>query len=256
MASKLLPTVLITGASRGIGRNIAVSLSLLKKYKLCLLSRNVNKLNETVKLCKSVNNMVQVLALKCDITDTQQLQTCIDKCGKDFGPFAVLINNAGIVYPHLVDKDMDINKVNNLLNINLNGLIIACKLSIPYLKKTKTLYPNMSTAIIQISSRASTFRTTDALDSVYCASKFGVRGFSDCLFKELKDYGIKVCQIMPGWVNTEMVNKYDGLILENMIQSSDISYTVNFILNCPETMCPLEILVCPQYTVKKNKSKL
>merc|ERR1712154_187550 len=113
---------------------------------------------------------------------------------------------------------------------------IACKESVPYLKKTKSSYPDMNVAIIQISSRGSTFRATDPYDSVYCASKFGLRGFSDVLFKELKNSGIKVCQLMPGWVNTDLVMKYaDKLILENMIQPSDISYAVNFVLNCPET---------------------
>ena len=91
----LLPTVLITGASRGIGRNIAIHLSLSKKYKLVLLSRNQEKLSETVDLCKQINNNVQLMALQCDINDTNQLKECIKKAG-EFGPYAVLINNAGI----------------------------------------------------------------------------------------------------------------------------------------------------------------
>ena len=256
MAS-LLPTVLITGASQGIGRNIALNLSLSKKYRLVLLARNESKLNETVRQCKSINNDVQIMPLKCDITDTKALKQCIKKCGKEFGPYAVLINNAGIVYPHLVDDKMEDDKISNVLNTNLNGLIIACKESIPYLKQTKKKYPNMNVAVIQISSRGATFRATDPYDSVYCASKFGVRGFSDVLFKEVKNLGIKVCQLMPGWVNTELSHKYaDKLILENMIQSSDISYAVDFILNCPDTCCPLEILIYPQYDVNKTKSKL
>eukprot|EP01084_Bolivina_argentea_P023479 43797_1 len=254
-SKNLLPTVLITGASRGIGRNIAIHLALSKKYKLVLLSRNQQKLNETVDLCKRVNNSIQLMSLQCDITNTKQLKECVKKTG-DFGPYAVLINNAGITYPHLVNDTMEDDKINNVLNTNLNNLIIACKESVPYLKKTKQLYPNMNVAIIQISSRASTLRATDPMDSVYCASKFGVRGFSDCLFKELKNDGIKVCQLMPGWVNTELSWKYkDKLILENMIQPSDMSYAVDFVLNCPDTCCPLEILIYPQYDVNR-KSKL
>ena len=257
MAQSLEPTVLITGASRGIGRNIAINLSLAKKYKLALLSRNEEKLNETINLCKTVNNNVKIIGLQCDLNDTKSLKQCIKKCGTEFGPFAVLINNAGIAYPHLVNEKMEDDKINNVLNTNLNNLIITTKECVPYLKETKKLYPDMNVSIIQISSRASTFRATDPMDSVYCASKFGVRGFSDVLFKELKNYGIKVCQIMPGWVNTELAMKYaDKLILKNMIQTSDISYAVQFVLNCPETCCPLEMLIYPQYDVNKKQSKL
>merc|ERR1712228_1092036 len=87
------------------------------------------------------------------------------------------------------DQTMEDDKISNVLNTNIN------------------------VAIIQISSRGATFRATDPLDSVYCSSKFGVRGFSDVLFKEVKNLGIKVCQLMPGWVNTELAHKYaDKLI--------------------------------------------
>eukprot|EP01083_Nonionella_stella_P143749 447395_1 len=211
--SPILPTVVITGASRGIGRNIAVNLAVSGKYKLALLARNVSKLDETVNLCTEVNKNVQAMPFQCDISNTNQLTETITKIATEFGPFAVLINNAGVLYSHFVDKDMEIEKVNSLLQINLNALIVACKLSIPYLKQTKALYPAMNVAIIQVSSRASTFRTTCAGDSIYCASKFGVRGFSDCLFKELKDFGIKVCQLMPGWVNTPMVKDYEDTMV-------------------------------------------
>eukprot|EP01083_Nonionella_stella_P002628 7528_1 len=252
--SPILPTVVITGASRGIGRNIAVNLAVSGKYKLALLARNVSKLDETVNLCTEVNKNVQAMPFQCDISNTKQLTETITKIGTAFGPFAVLINNAGVLYSHFVDKDMEIDKINNLLQINLNALIIACKLSVPYLKQTKSFHRAMNVAIIQISSKASTFRSPDFAvgNSIYCASKFAVRGFSNCLFKELKDFGIKVCQIMPGMVNTEMTKKYEEtMILENMIQSNDISYAVNFILNCPDTCCPLEILLYPQ----RNKSR-
>ena len=81
-----------------------------------------------------------------------------------------------------------------------------------------------------------------------------MRGFSDCLFKELRDEGIKVSQLMPGWVRTDMIEDCDndGLILENMLKPSDLAYAVNFVLNCPPTCCPLEVLLYPQKTVQSK----
>eukprot|EP01083_Nonionella_stella_P197132 724944_1 len=82
-SSPILPTVVITGASRGIGRNIAVNLAVSGKYKLALLARNVSKLNKTVNLCKSLNNNVQAMPFQCDISNTKQLTETVTKIGAD-----------------------------------------------------------------------------------------------------------------------------------------------------------------------------
>ena len=235
-----------------MGRSIATSLAKTNKYKLALLSRDISKLNECLAECKDINPKLKVLPMACDMNNIDQLKDCIKSVGTEFGPFSTLINNAGIASPALCDESLEDKVVHDIINTNLTNLIIATKESIPYLKETKKLYPRMNVSIIQISSRGATFRATDETDSIYCASKFGVRGFSDCLFKELKEDGIKVCQIMPGWVNTDFAKQYeDKLILENCIQPSDIAYAVDFILNCPDTMCPLEILLQPQYNTNK-----
>ena len=235
-----------------MGRSIATSLAKSNKYKLALLSRDISKLNDTVSECKDINPKIKILPISCDMNNINQLKDCIKSVGTEFGPYSTLINNAGIAYPALCDESLDDQTVNDIINTNLTNLIIATKESVPYLKETKKLYPFMNVSIIQLSSRGATFRATDETDSIYCASKFGVRGFSDCLFKELKQDGIKVSQIMPGWVNTDFAKQYeDKLILENCIQPSDISYVVDFILNCPDTCCPLEILIQPQYNTNK-----
>ena len=117
------------------------------------------------------------------------------------------------------------------------------------------MYPSIPVSIIQISSDSATFRATDPGFSAYCASKFGVGGFSDVLFKELRDYGIKVCQIMPNWVNTPMAEKFfvgHEKLLDKMIQMKDIWKTVEYILKCSENVCPLEMLIFPQYNVERQ----
>eukprot|EP00485_Elphidium_margaritaceum_P008129 CAMPEP_0202693636 /NCGR_PEP_ID=MMETSP1385-20130828/7686_1 /ASSEMBLY_ACC=CAM_ASM_000861 /TAXON_ID=933848 /ORGANISM="Elphidium margaritaceum" /LENGTH=261 /DNA_ID=CAMNT_0049349333 /DNA_START=118 /DNA_END=903 /DNA_ORIENTATION=+ len=250
--TSVLPTALITGASRGMGKHIAKYLAQSNKFRLALLSRDINKLNETVSECKNINASVDVLPLQCDMTDTRALKECVRRVGQEFGPLSTLINNAGIAWPALCDEKLEDEVVSNIITTNLTNLIVLTKECVPYLRATKKQHPSLNVSIIQMSSRGATFRATDETDSVYCASKFGVRGFSDCLFKELKNDGIKVCQLMPGWVNTDFATQYeDRLILENCIQPSDITYIVDFVLGCPDTCCPLEILIQPQYNTNK-----
>ena len=100
-------------------------------------------------------------------------------------------------------------------------------------------------------------------DSIYCATKFGVLGFAECLYHELQEYGIKVSSIMPGWVNTPMaenynsdeVNKDNQLIIEHCLKVSDIGYTVEYVLNAPFTCVPLQILLQTQYPEYVNNIK-
>ena len=256
-----LPTVLITGASKGIGREIAIDLAKQNKYKIALLSRSVQHLKQTAEQCKDVNPDASILILPCDVTDKTSLKACIDKCALEFGPLSVIINNAGLLYINGIDESIDMNKVADTININLNGAINGCIFSVPHLKKTKQKYQNYQVCVINIASRASV--NTTAKFGIYCASKFGLKGFSDCLFKEMVQtgLGIKVCSIMPGYVNTEMMKNnpdYGAFAIDKMIQARDVVYTVNYVLNCPDTCCPTEILVQPQYDVviKKAQSKL
>ena len=158
----VLPTVLITGASRGIGASIAINLAESQQYKLALLARKESSLERTIDACRLKNPLVQIMTFGLDITDKASLQACITTVATEFGPYAVLINNAGIVYPSKADTRMEIDSVSKLIDINLTSVIHACSLSVPHLKTTKNFFPEMNVAIIQISSRAATFRATGA----------------------------------------------------------------------------------------------
>ena len=87
MATKdILPTILITGASKGIGKAIAIHLAQHIACKLALLSRNESLLNETANLCKAQNGNIETLCISCDISNKYQFQECIDKIENEFGP--------------------------------------------------------------------------------------------------------------------------------------------------------------------------
>ena len=147
---------------------------------------------------------------------------------------------------------MNLSLVDKCIDINLRSLIHGSIHSIKYIKKSKLLYPFISCAIIQIASRASTERVYGFPKmSIYTSTKFGVRAFTNCMFEEIGDYGIKVSCIMPGMTNTEMPTHHtehkDKFLYEKMVQPKDIAHAVNYVLTCPDTCCPVEMLVVPQY---------
>lgn len=86
-----------------------------------------------------------------------------------------------------------------------------------------------------------------AKGSPYCASKFGMMGFSECLFEEVREQGVKVCAICPGHVRTDMATGY-GLKEDNMIEAEDIASTVIHVLELPARTCPSKIVIRPQYS--------
>jgi 3-oxoacyl-[acyl-carrier protein] reductase len=97
--------------------------------------------------------------------------------------------------------------------------------------------------VIHIASIVS--RMSFAGGGAYCASKHAVLGYSNALFEDVREAGVKVCAIQPGYVSTDMVAGR-GLAMEKMIQPEDIAKTVTFVATYPDTGCPVEIIVRPQ----------
>eukprot|EP01083_Nonionella_stella_P136449 415216_1 len=241
------PTVLITGCSQGIGRRIAIELARSNKYKLVLLSRNENKLSETMKLCHAVNNGIEIQLIISDITNAKVIESSVKRIGEEFGPLSCLVNNAGTYYGgEIGSKRMDLDRVTQCIDVNLTSTIKLCQYCIPFIRQTKENDPDVHCAIINIGSRAVTLRTCAARDSIYCATKFGLHGFAECLFHDLREYGIKVASIHPGWTNTPLIPPKQGREFDKMIQPVDIAKAVQFVLDCNETVCPIEMVLAPQ----------
>ena len=88
---------------------------------------------------------------------------------------------------------------------------------------------------------------------MYSSTKHGVRGFSGSLFEDVREAGIKVCNISPGYVNTEMHKGSSHLDAEKMIQPKDIAETVKFVIDFPENACPTEITILPQKSPRRDR---
>lgn len=177
-----MANILITGASRGIGKSIA---------KLLSYENNVFITARNEELLSSLSKEIKALSLPCDLCeDISKLKEFILNNKID-----VLVNNAGD-YEYSNTDDMKDENIERILKINLEIPIKLSKICIPYMKKKKW------GRIINIGSISGVMG--EAYASVYSASKAGLIGLSKSLALELAEYGITVNTINPGWVETDL----------------------------------------------------
>lgn len=184
--------IIITGASAGIGKELAIQLS-KKNTLLSLAARDVNKLLETASGCEK--NGANVLVVQTDVSVKEQCKNLIDKTIEKFGKIDILINNAGISMWAKFDEIIDINLFENLMKTNYLGSVYSTFFALPFLKKSNGL-------IVAVSSL--TGKTGVPTRTAYSASKHAMAGFFDSLRIELINSGVDVTVIYPGFVATEV----------------------------------------------------
>eukprot|EP01084_Bolivina_argentea_P085408 154359_1 len=247
-------TVVITGAAGGLGRGMAISIASLKCYKLALI--DIKNMDETIKLCHGVNEYVEIQPYQMDISNSKDLKATINKISVEFGPISSLINNAGLIYLNEIDSStIDLLEADKILDVNLRATIHCTSHCVPYIKETKLRYPNIQCAVIVICSDTSTLRAVGKNKGIYASSKWGLLGFTECIFDELREYGIKVSAILPGWANTDQPRKYNkGKVnWSKCVQPSDVGEAVKYILTCSDTVCPFKLCLWPQRDPTKSK---
>lgn len=194
-----MKTVLITGASRGIGKAIAVEF-----YK--------NGYNVVINYNKSEKEAMELQALmpgsvavKADVSNEKDVQHMVESVINMFGTIDVLVNNAGISQQKLF-TDITSDDWNNMVGTNLNSVYYTCKYAVPHMISRK------QGKIINISSM---WGVTGASCEVhYSAVKAAVIGFTKALAKELGPSGITVNAVAPGTVMTDMCKDFDEETLE------------------------------------------
>ncbi len=186
-------TVLITGASRGIGKAIAVAFA-QKKYNIIINYNNSE--SEAISVMKEIKNMnVNVIAVKADVSDRRQVDEMISKAFDNFGNIDILVNNAGIAQ-QILFNDISESMWDNMFDINVKGVFNCTQAILPY------MIHNKSGKIINISSM---WGISGASCEVhYSAAKAAVIGFTKALAKEVGLSGINVNCIAPGVIMTDM----------------------------------------------------
>jgi short-subunit dehydrogenase len=185
--------VLITGASSGIGRALAVAFA-QRGAKLVLAARRVEMLEAARN--EIVPYAADVLIVPTDVTDESQLQSLVDTTLQRFGRIDVLVNNAGVPSGGQLHT-IPLKAIRNTLNVNLDGAIMLTSLCLP------SMLAQRSGHIINISSIIGLIAFP--YYSVYGVTKHGLRDFSTFLRRELDGTGVKVMSVMPSWTATELV---------------------------------------------------
>ena len=224
------PIAIITGASTGIGRSLAIKLS--EKYLVYLLSRNKENLNKTKELINAKNNDCKIIV--CDISKIDSMDTIYSQI-QHKEKIELLVNNAGIgVFKSISDTTID--DWDNTINTNLRGSFLMTKMIIDQLKS------NQNGKIVFISSVAGLQPYKNS--TAYVASKYAMRGFAASLREELREFNIKVITVFPGAVNTPIWdNKNMEELREGMMKTDDLTETIFHAINAPNNCVTEEITI-------------
>ena len=193
-------TIVVTGASSGIGRSVAKEFARTspKNLKLVLTARRIDTLKEVAAdINKELGDGVKVLPVKLDISKPEEVKAFVPNLPEEFKDIDVLVNNAGLVKgmakaPEILPEDIDI-----MFSTNVTGLINMTQAVMPIMKKRDE---GGRGDIINIGSIAG--REGYPGGSIYCATKAAVRTFTDSLRRELIATRIRVIEVDPGQVET------------------------------------------------------
>ena len=227
---------LVTGASRGIGRAIAMMLA-REGCDVALVARQADALRAAQADCAAFG--VRAVPLVADLNDAPAIAAAIAQCVEALGGLNVLINNAG-VHQFASALTADLETWDRILNINLRAVMHATRLALPHI--VAGARAGQRGAVIFISSLGGKF--TAPTNAAYAATKHALTGFSGCVFEDVRDFGVKVSVIYPGWTNTGLLP--DWLTADQVIQPADVAEAVRFVLAAPPTACPTEIVLQPQ----------
>lgn len=214
-----MSTVFLTGASRGIGRATALNLA-RRGSELALLGRASAELETTLSEIQKLGASARVYA--CELAEPLTIEAAVRDALSEFGSPAAVINNAGIIERAHIEATT-LESWNRQLAVNLNAPFVI----------TRALLPAMRSArrgrIVNVGSISSTLGSARA--AAYCASKWGLVGFTKSLAEELRDSGLMTVAILPGSVDTQMLH---GSGFEPRMSAEDVAKTIAyFALDAP-----------------------
>lgn len=187
--------VLITGSSKGIGEQIAYAFSRQKAKVVITYNSDKQSAHNVEAECKKLGAL-DSLIVNLDITDDRSIQECIKSVEEKFGHIDILINNAGVIGWEKFEHET-LEEIEKQLRTNLEGMI----------KMTSAAFVQIKEGIINVASRAGHLPYPGR--ATYCATKFGVVGFTKSLALEYPE--LKIFTVSPGAVKTEMWNFQSGI---------------------------------------------
>ena len=187
-----VPVILVTGASSGIGEATAY-LFARRGYRVVLAARRIDRLISMAQAIQTEGG--EALPIETDLSDLQSIQAMVQQVHQAWGQIDVLLNNAGLGRLDWLDRLDPLEDIQLQIQVNLLGLIYTTQQVLPGMIERRR------GQIINMGSIASYVATPTY--SIYAATKFGIRGFTESLRREVGIYGITVSGIYPGGVRTE-----------------------------------------------------
>ncbi len=228
----------VTGASKGIGKAVAIGLA-RSGYETVLIARDKKALDEAALEIKQISGSRPV-SFKLDITHTESIKTAVSQIVDELKTIDVLVNNAGMHFKGSLSVSEE--NFRKMLDTNLTAQFVFLQEVVPVMKKQCSGY------IFNIASRAGKIGFTEG--GAYAASKFGLVGLNESLYRELTPQGIKVTALCPAWVNTTMAFEAGVQAQpDEIIQPDDIFKTIQWLLNLSGGACVKDVVIATPVSV-------
>lgn len=220
-------TIVLTGASDGIGREIALKLAKAKAH-LALVARDPQKLASVHNDClKAGAHIVEIFPT--DLRDPVEVKKLAERILAKFAEIHILINDAGIWQKRGELEEIEDQAICDIVATNLTGMVILTKYLLPILRK------QAEAAILNVSSRSGV--TAQPGQTVYSASKWGVTGFTEVLKVDLANTNIKVAGVYQAGVQTGLHRKTGEVIPDDKYQKfippAELAEAIVFMLGRP-----------------------
>ncbi len=224
---------IVTGASRGIGLAVARRLGTMGA-KLSLCARDARKLESAAGELRAAG-AAGVFSAAVDVTHGEQISTFVQNTEKTLGPVAILVNNAGIGYFGPTHEASEATW-DSVLDTNLKSVFLASKAVAPGMIERRSGH------IVNIASLAG--KSAFAGGGIYCASKWGLLGLTECMAEDFRGYGIRVSAVCPGSVATDF-SPHGKKDISKMLQPEDIAHVVEMLVTQAPQSFVSEVLMRP-----------
>ncbi len=225
-------TALITGGSKGIGFAIAERLGTMGA-RVAICARDAQRLEKAAETLRTAK--IGVLPIPANVSRGEEVGRMISQVERTLGPLDIVVNNAGtgVFVPghQATEQDWD-----TVLDTNLKSVFLVCKAVVP------GMIQHGGGHIINISSLAG--KNAFPGGAVYCASKWGLQGFSSCLAEDLRGYNIRVSLVCPGSVLTDF-GPHAGKDPKKMLQPEDVAHAVAALVTQAPQSFISEVLIRP-----------
>jgi len=191
---------IVTGASQGIGRGVAISLA-ANGAKVACVARNSEKLAETVNAIEAAGG--EAAAFSCDVTNGESVKQVVDAVIEKWQRFDILINNAGVTRDNLLPRMTD-EQWDEVIDTNLRGMFLFARAASIIMMRAR------SGRIINVSSVSGLMG--NAGQTNYSASKAGMIGFTRSLSRELAGRKVTINAVAPGFIDTDMTKALGEMV--------------------------------------------